>query len=251
MKAKHALVCEPSHTFSKCVTSHRFRHTINVALASQQHKTYCDTLSELGLERISLPSQETYPDSCFIEDNAIIHHNKAFITRMGEVSRRGEEESVKTVLQQYLTIKQAVDPATIEGGDVVHLSDGLISGITTRTNLAGIAQMKKWLEVKVDTVLAKKIVHLKSYMTYLGNNTMIATKSYMNEPILETFDTILVPEHEKYAANTLKVNGTILMPESFPVSKKLVQERGFDVITLNMSEFEKCEGALTCLSLLF
>ena len=187
MKAKYALVCEPSDSFSQCVTSHRLRHTINVVLARGQHKTYCDTLSELGLEIISLPSQETYPDSCFIEDNAIIHNNKALITRMGANSRRGEEKSVAKILQQYLTIKHADDPATIEGGDVIHLSDRLLSGITTRTNVAGITQMENWLELKVDTIVDQKIVHLKSYMTYLGNNTMIATKSYMNEPILVNF----------------------------------------------------------------
>lgn len=227
------------------------RHTIDLELAREQHRNYCRILSELGLEVIHLPRRDLLPDSCFVEDNAVIHGDRALICRMARESRRGEEEDVEDFLKDYLKVRRATPPATVEGGDVIHLRDRLISGVTERTNMEGVAQMREWLEVRVDTIVDPGIVHLKSYVTYLGDGVMIATRPYAHHPALEGFRVLMVPDDEAYAANTLTIGETVLMPDGYPRSHEIVREAGFEVIPLPMTEFEKCEGALTCLSLLF
>ena len=251
MKPRRALVREPGDRYTLCISSHPLRHTIDVSLARRQHAEYCRILSELGLEVIHLPRDDDHPDSCFVEDNAVIHGRRALICRMAKESRRGEEVAVEEALREYMPVKRAVPPATIEGGDVIHLPDHLISGVTQRTNREGIAQMEAWFNVKVETIADPRIVHLKSYVTYLGRGMMIATRTYADHPALRAFNVLVVPDDESYAANTLAIGDTVLMPRGYPKLQRLVKEAGFDVIPVNVSEFQKCEGALTCLSLLF
>ena len=251
MSLKRALVREPGDNYRGCISSHPLRHMIDLGLAREQHRNYCRVLAELGLEVFHLPRDDIHPDSCFVEDNAVIHGGKALICRMARESRRGEEEAVEEFLRGYLRVRRAAPPATVEGGDVIHLRDRLISGVTERTNMEGVAQMRDWLEVPVETILDPEIVHLKSYVTYLGDGVMVATRRYAHRPALEGFRVLVVPDEEAYAANTLTIGETVLMPEGYPRSHELVREAGFEVIPLPMTEFEKCEGALTCLSLIF
>ncbi|MFX1535071.1 MAG: hypothetical protein ACFFDI_12675 [Promethearchaeota archaeon] len=107
------------------------------------------------------------------------------------------------------------------------------------------------VDIPVQTIVDSNIVHLKSYITYLGKNTIIVTEAYANHPLLKDFNILTVPRDETYAANTLTIGETVLMPKNFPKTQRMIAESGFEVITLQMTEFEKCEGALTCLSLLF
>jgi len=251
MKHKIALVREPGGSFSQCITSHPLKHTINVVNVKKQHLVYCNTLEELGLEVIYLPIDDTHPDSCFVEDNAIIHNKKALITRMGIETRRGEEVAVEKALNDFLITKKTLAPGTIEGGDVIHLPDRLICGVTQRTNNDGVNQMNKWLDISVETWIDPNIVHLKSHVTYIGKDTAIATKAYANNPLLNGMNILVVQDNESYAANTLAINDSVLMPKGFPNSQTMVMEAGFEVISLEMNEFQKCEGALTCLSLIF
>ncbi|MFX1285881.1 MAG: dimethylarginine dimethylaminohydrolase family protein [Promethearchaeota archaeon] len=251
MNHRVAIVREPGKSFPRCVTSHPLQHTINVANAKKQHAIYCNTLKELGLEVIYLPIDDTHPDSCFVEDNAVIHNKKALITRMGVATRRGEEVIVEKALNDFLETKRTLAPGTIEGGDVIHLPDRLICGVTQRTNHDGVNQMIKWLDVSVEIWVDPNIVHLKSNFTYLGKDTVIAAKAYTNHPLLNKMNILVVESDESYAANTLTINNSVLMPKGFPNSRTMVTEAGFEVIPLEMSEFQKCEGALTCLSLIF
>ncbi|MCK5410102.1 MAG: hypothetical protein KAJ30_07540 [Candidatus Heimdallarchaeota archaeon] len=251
MKAKKAIVREPSISYTQCVSSHPLRHTVSLEKAKQQHINYCDVLSSLGLELIKLPPKKEYPDSCFVEDTAVVFGNRAFITRMGVQSRRGEDKEVEKVLKEYFTTKRATKPATIEGGDVLHLPDRLICGITQRTNELGTIQMEDWLQVKVATITNPNIVHLKSYMKYLGKNTMLMNEEYDNHPLLQRLNLLIIPKKESYSVNCLSINNTVIMSNNFKYAQNVVTEAGFEVISLEMSEFEKCQGALTCLSILF
>lgn len=251
MRPKRALVRQPGARYPGCISSHPLHHTVNVSHARAQHAKYCDTLKELGIEVITLPRDDEHPDACFVEDNAVIQGGRALICRMAKESRRGEEDAIEAMLGDYMDVKRATAPATVEGGDVIHLPDRLISGVTERTNPEGIAQMEAWLGVAVDTIVEQGIVHLKSYVTYVGKNTMIATKEYANHPSMKEFRVLVVPEDERYAANTLAIGDTVLMPKGRPRAQAMVREAGFDVLSLDVGEFEKCEGALTCLSLLF
>ena len=251
MNPRRALVREPGSSFPKCISSHPLKHTINYSKALKQHLNYCQVLESLNLEIIYLTRNDKHPDSCFVEDNAVIHNEKALITRMGAESRRGEEDAIEAVLRDYMEIKRAKAPATIEGGDIIHLPDRLICGITQRTNADGASQMKNWLNVIVDTFISPNIVHLKSYVTYLGDDFVIATKTYADNPILKNFKKLVVENDESYAANTLAIDNNVLMPKGFQKAQAKVRDAGFEVIPLDMSEFQKCEGALTCLSLIF
>ena len=150
-----------------------------------------------------------------------------------------------------MPIKWAKAPATIEGGDVIHTEEKLISGISKRTNLEGITQMQNWLEVPVSTIIDHSIMHLKSYVTYMGKNIMIATEKYAYHPSLKGFEVIIPPKGQEYAADTLAIGDVVLMAKGFPEAHEMVEELGFEVISLDVSEIEKCDGALTCLSILF
>lgn len=227
------------------------RHTIDIKRARSQHRTYCETLTELGVEVIHLPREDEFADSCFVEDTAVIVGQKALICRLAKTSRQGEEEAVEEMLRQYLSTSRVIAPGTVEGGDVIHYQNTLICGITQRTNRPGVLQMEKYLEVPVETIEKSQIIHLKSHVTYLSRDTFVAIKSMAQHPVLKGFDILIIPDEERYAANTLTIGDTVLIPKGYPQTKTLIDKTGFTVVTLDMSEFTKCEGALTCLSLFF
>ncbi|MHA1911048.1 MAG: dimethylarginine dimethylaminohydrolase family protein [Candidatus Kariarchaeaceae archaeon] len=245
-----ALVREPGDNYCKCVSSHPEKKLLKLSLAREQHAAYCSTLRELGVKVINLPREDLHPDSCFVEDTAVIYKGKAMITRMGIESRRGEEKAIEEYLKKSMPTKRIEEPGTLEGGDIIHLPELLISGVTQRTNLEGVNQLSDWLEIPVLTCQDQNIVHLKSYATYLGKEFMVITEKYYNHPVFDEFNKIMVPEKEKYAANTLTIGETVIMPEGYEFTKQKIKEEGFEVITLEMSEFERCEGALSCLSLI-
>jgi dimethylargininase len=251
MRPSLAIVREPGDNYTRCISSHPQRHTIDIARARKQHAVYCETLSSLGLEIIKLPRDDAHPDSCFVEDNAVVFGKKALICRMAKESRRGEEADVEKILNQYLKTKRASAPATIEGGDVIHLEDGLISGITQRTNDDGAKQLKDWLGTNVDTIEDSTIVHLKSYVNYLGDGRVISTPRYARHPSLARFEVMVVEEKDWYSTNNVVIDKTVVMPRGFPRTEGILKDAGYSVTSLDMSEFPKCEGALTCLSILF
>lgn len=246
-----AIIRNISRKYLQCISSHPLHHELRLKKAIEQHKSYVIELKNLGLEIIEIQAEDLYPDCCFIEDTAIIHNKKAIITRMGIESRRGEIEATKTILKDYFNLKLIENEGIIEGGDVLHFKNELISGITQRTNKEGIRQCKKWLGTNFKTISDPNIVHLKSYISKLDEKTLICTDKYSKDPVLNLYEKIIVPKSEIYAANVLEVNGTIIMGKKFPKTKILLKENNFDVVELNTSEFQKCDGALTCLSIIF
>ncbi len=251
MTSNKALTRTPGRSYVGCQSCHPKRHTIDLSLALEQHAVYCSTLRDLGLEVLTLPPDENHPDACFVEDTTVIHGGKALICRAGVESRRGEEASISDVLGQYMSLKSAVPPATVEGGDVVHFEDRLLSGLSQRTNAEGVKQMGEWLDVRIDTIEDPEIMHLKSYITYLARDTVITTRAYADHPALAGMNVLVVPPGDEYAADTLTIGDTVLMPAGRERAHELVRGAGFKVIALDMSEIEKCDGAMTCLSLIF
>jgi dimethylargininase len=205
----------------------------------------------LGLEVIKLPPDHNYPDACFVEDTAVIFGDKVFISQMGEKSRRGEEKSIQDYFTNRMKVKSAQHPATIEGGDVMHIDDLFIIGNTQRTNEFGISQLSDWFNVHTETITKPNIVHLKSYMTLIDRKTIILAHNFKDYPLFKEYDKIVLPEEELYSANSLTINGVVLIPTGFPNAFQQIKDRGYEVMTLEVTEFAKCEGALTCLSLLF
>ncbi len=249
--AKHALVRPPSASYRKCISSHPEHGKLDVGVALQQHEKYVHALEELGLDVIRLIPEDALPDACFVEDTVVIHGNRALITRPTPESRRGEIEGIEDALWDYFDLSKVSGPATLEGGDVIHIENRLVSGQTQRTNAQGIQYMKDELDAHVDVVTDDNIVHLKSYVTYLDKKTLIGISKYAEHPAFEGLEFIIIPDSESYASNTLTVNGTVLIPEGYTETEKLVKAKGYDVIKIPTSEFARCEGALTCLSIIF
>jgi dimethylargininase len=245
------IVRPPGRSFRSCLSEHPLHHTLDVDLALNQHKEYCQTLQNLGVDLIELELDDKHPDSCFVEDTVVVHGNHAIITRMAMESRRGESSGVESVLSEFKQIRRIEAPGTLEGGDVVHLPDSLICGITKRTNHEGASQMAQWLKTPVQLIEDSNIMHIKSHITYLSNNIIIVNPRYADDPVLNSFSKIVLPIEEIHSANTLTVNGVVIMSARHNRSSQLVKDSGFEVVQLNMSEFEKCDGALTCLSIIF
>jgi dimethylargininase len=186
-----------------------------------------------------------------VEDTAVIHKKRAFITRIGHESRRGEEIEVIKVLKDKFNVGAASAPATIDGGDVIHLEESLICGISQRTNIDGARQMQTFLDVHVETIPIPDFMHLKSHVTYLGKNTIAIAEKFVNVPQLKNFEKVIIPRSESYAANTLTINDVTIMPDKYQKAIEVVEQAGFKVKAIDVSEFTKCDGALTCLSIPF
>jgi dimethylargininase len=250
-RPKRALTREPGARYAQCISCHPLKATIDLGRAREQHRAYCAVLEDLGLEVIRMPRDDINPDSCFVEDAAVVHGRRALMCMPAVESRRGEVEAVAESLEDYLELARARPPATVEGGDVIHMEDRLISGITQRTNRIGVRQMSDCLDVRVDTVEDPRIVHLKSHVTYIGKDTAVASDRFALHDAFAGLRVIKIPEDEAYAADALAVGDVVLMAAGRHASHMLVREAGFEVIPVDVSEFEKCEGAITCLSILF
>lgn len=250
MAPRIAITREPGARYTKCISCHPQKGTLDLSRAREEHLRYREALKELGLEVVLLDRDDGHPDSCFVEDTVIVYEAKALICRLKPESRRGEETAVERMLRDRLRVRSVDAPGTIEGGDVMHLPRRLVSGLSQRTNESGVRQAMEWLEVNVDTIRDPDIVHLKSYVTYLGKDMAICTKRFRDHPALKGLELLVVPDEEAYAANTLAIGDAVLMSSRRERAQKMVRDSGFDVISLDTSEFEKCEGALTCLSII-
>jgi dimethylargininase len=250
MPVKIAIVREPGQGLSRCISTHPMRNTIDVARARAQHATYARTLESLGLRVIRLDRDDSLPDSCFVEDTAVVHGRKGLVRRPAEEARRGEVGSIEPILSEMLDVKRASGPATIEGGDVLHLREKLVCGITRRTNREGARQLADWLGATVDIIADPAMMHLKNHASYIRDGTVLVTRALADQPALAREEQLVVPDGEEYAANVLSVNGTVVMPSEFPGTKKVLEGAGVKVIALEMTEFPRCDGAMTCLSIL-
>ena len=249
---KYAVVRPVPDSYDRCVRANVGK--IDVALAKRQHVEYCAALQKLGLELIWIKGANTLPDSCFVEDTALIFGVKAVICNMSIKSRVKEVVEVAKVLEELKETYYIKPPATIDGGDVLKIEDRVFVGLSTRTNLHAIQQLRKILEnsnLEIVPVKVHNILHLKSACTYLGNNYVILSKGHFDTDILRDFRKIMVPRGEEYAADCLAINGTILMAKGYPKTKKLIEKEGFFVKELEVSEFRKGDGALTCLSIIW
>ena len=223
--------------------------------ALEQHSKYIEALRNTGLNVIVLDEDDRHPDSTFIEDVAICTPTFAVITRPGAESRRGETDGIRQVLAEYYgTIEEIKHPGTLEAGDVMMTGNHFYIGISSRTNLNGADQLIKILQkygMTGSTIRLDKLLHLKSGASYLENNNMLVCGELAFCKDLEGFNHIIVDPDESYAANSLWINETVLLPSGFPETRNKIENAGYRTITLNVSEFRKVDGGLSCLSLRF
>ena len=224
-------------------------------LALHQHGKYVEALHTCGLDVRVLPADESYPDSTFVEDTALLTPEFALITFPGAPSRQGEINNMKKILYDYYSgIEMIHPPATLEAGDVMMVGDHYYIGLSERTNSEGAEQLISLLQdrgMSGSVVEFSDMLHLKSGISYLENNTILAIESFSRHPVFSSFNTIQVPDEESYAANSLWINDTVLVPEGYPETLKNIQDAGYNTIRLEMSEFRKLDGGLSCLSLRF
>ncbi|MFQ6613297.1 MAG: dimethylarginine dimethylaminohydrolase family protein [Fidelibacterota bacterium] len=224
-------------------------------LALTQHQAYVRALKACGLETMVLPPLESFPDSTFVEDVALVTEKGAIVTRPGTPSREGEINFIVPVLKRfYPTVHPITPPGTLDAGDVLNIDGHYFIGLSERTNKAGARQCTEILKsfgYSVTTLPIRSGVHLKSAISYLGRGVLLTTEAYADEPVFEQYKKCVLPPEETYAANTVQVNGTVLIPSGFPTAKSLVESAGFSTRSLYMTEYQKLDGGLSCLSLRF
>ena len=224
-------------------------------LAIQQHEKYIQALENCGLEVKVLPADNDFPDSTFVEDTALLTPEVAIITNPGAESRKGEVFSMQAVIEEYFNeISFIRSPGTLEAGDVMMAGSHYYIGLSDRTNMEGATQLTSILEqygMTASLVEIGKMLHLKSGVSYLENNMLLAIDHMDANPLFKHMDIIPVPTDEAYAANSLWINGTVLVPEGYPVTLQNIISADYETIVLDMSEFRKLDGGLSCLSLRF
>ncbi len=224
-------------------------------LALAQHKNYIAALEQCGLQVEILPAEERYPDATFLEDVALLTPWCAIVLSPGAPSRRGETEGIDQILSSYYdSIFRIQTPGTVEGGDILQVDFQYYIGITTRTNRSGAEQVVEILrDHQLDGILIpiKDLLHLKTGLAYLENQTLLACGEFVNHPAFRGFTILEMDESDAYAANCLNINGTVILPAGYPRTEKLISKAGYPIITVDVSEFRKLDGGLSCLSLRF
>jgi dimethylargininase len=237
-----------------CELSFLPRREIDISKATRQHRAYEQCLIKLGVQIVSLPSEPEFPDAVFVEDPAVVVDEVAVITPMGTEVRRLEAKSLATALSPFRPLKFLSYPAKLEGGDVIRVGRTLYVGSSRRTNHAGIDQLAEILVpygYQVCPVDVKGCLHLKTGCSYLGRNTLLVNRSWVDTAPMKGFDVIDIPPTEAWAANALVIDGVILLPTDFPQTRMLLEDRGFHVQTIDVSELMKAEAGLTCMSIIF
>ncbi|MEF2231140.1 MAG: arginine deiminase family protein [Pseudodesulfovibrio sp.] len=223
-------------------------------LALAQHDAYCRALADLGLNVTVLDPEPGYPDCCFVEDTAIVCEPLAVIAPLGAPSRQGEQESIEPVLASFKPTGRIQPPALIEGGDVLLVGDTFYVGLSARTNRAGAEALGLAVDPHGYRVVAMECgpsLHFKTDVNYIGRKTLLVSPFFAAAPELAGFERIVVEDDEAYARNCLYINGVTLVPAGFPRTLERVRALGNEVLVLEMSEFRKLDGGLTCLSLRF
>ena len=223
--------------------------------ALRQHGGYIEALEKCEVRVTVLEAEEIYPDSVFIEDTAVLTEKCAVITNPGAFSRQGEETSVKEAMKNFYTnIEMITAPGTLEGGDVMRVNDHFYVGLSARTNKEGLRQFTGILNkygYTASGIELKEVLHLKTGLAYLENNTLLAAGEFIGHPEFEKFNQVIIDPDENYAANCIRVNDFVLIPLGFPKTKSAVENAGFKTLEVDVSEFRKLDGGLSCLSLRF
>jgi len=254
---KHAIVRTPGMNFAQGLTSVDLgipRYDQVVA----QHARYCEALMACGLAITTLVADLDHPDSTFVEDTAVLTARCAVLTRPGAQSREGEVAAIRPVLRSFFPVTMEIEtPGTVDGGDICEAEDHFFLGLSLRTNEEGARQLAAHLagvgypSTVVDVRGMSSILHLKSGVSFIGNNTLVVMEEMAGWEAFAGYELIRVVSEESYAANCVRVNDRVLVAAGYPRLTAELTARGFNPLELDMSEFRKMDGGLSCLSLRF
>ncbi|CCQ90571.1 putative N(G),N(G)-dimethylarginine dimethylaminohydrolase [Nitrospina gracilis 3/211] len=245
-----ALVRPPAATFLQALSRHKKQVPIDFPLSLRQHRFYVETLVSLGVKVDVLEPLDAFPDSTFIEDNAIILDDMALLTSMSATSRRGETLQLKAAMERHYKVEILEPPVFVDGGDVLQVGSKIFVGQSTRTNSLAVEAIAKFTRRPVVPIAVNGALHLKSAVSCLTGELLLIDPEKLDPAPFEDHSWIEVAHGESNAANCLTINGTVLMPSGYPETRALVEKRGLEVRAMPVSEFEKADGGLTCLSIL-
>ena len=253
----NAILRRPSANFAAGLTTVSLGKP-DLLKVHQQYQGYCKALTRCGVALTILEADPTHPDSTFVEDTAVITENRAILTRPGAKSREGEVNSMRGILRELFSSFAEIEaPGTVDGGDICEAEKHFFIGLSQRTNEEGARQLAEILAGEgctssvMDIRAMKNILHLKSGVAYLGHNHLVVIEEMASRQEFAGYDLIRVNAGESYAANCILINDHVLIPSGYPALKSDLEQRGYAVVPLEMSEFQKMDGGLSCLSLRF
>ncbi len=238
----NAIVRTPGRSIVEGLSDSKTLGLPNYEQAIIQHQSYIDVLTKCGLDVLVLEPCEEYPDSTFVEDVALITPNCVIITRPGAPSRRGEVHEIEFVLKQKFNNIEAI----------MMVGDHYYIGLSERTNIEGAKQIIQILTkygMSGSTISLKKVLHLKTGLSYLEENNLVVCGEFIKDSSLGGYNPIEIPEKESYAANCIWVNESVIIPLGYPTTKQRIKNAGYPVIETDVTEFQKLDGGLSCLSL--
>jgi len=224
-------------------------------LALRQHDAYIEALENCDLAVTVMDADEDYPDGMFVEDTALVMPGLAVVTRPGADSRRGETISIGKQLRHYFDQIEIIEaPGTVDAGDIMMVGKHFYIGLSERTNEAGAEQMIQHLHqhgYDGSTIPISEGLHFKSSISYLENNTIVVTGELLEKSELAEFKPVVIDVADAYSANSVWINSRVLVPAGFEKTSQSITALGYEVIELDVSEFHKLDGGLSCLSLRF
>jgi dimethylargininase len=257
MRFEHAIARLPARTYSQGLTSSG-EGAPSVEKAREQHGRYCDALRACGLAVDILAPAPQYPDSTFVEDTAILTERAAIIMRPGAPTRLGEIDLIKEAVLAYRTESlQIVEPGSMDGGDVCQADEHFFIGISARTNPEGARQLSAILHAHgytsstIDIRGQDRLLHLKSGIAYLGDKRLVVAPELRAASAFQAYELIEVHSAELYAANCIHINDHVLIPAGYPKIADALERLGYTALAIDVSEFRKMDGGLSCLSLRF
>ena len=249
-----ALTRAVSPSLTGCELSFVDRTPIDVERADRQHRDYCRALAALGCSVVALPPEPDRPDAVFVEDTALVFDELALMTRPGAPSRREEGATVAPVLGQYRRLHAMQAPGTLDGGDVLRVGRHVFVGQAARSNAEGLAQLQALLaphDYTVQGVPTHECLHLKSAVTAVAPGTVLVQPEWIDADVFADYRVIPVDPDEPHAANALRIGDSVIHPDCFPRTRARLEAAGVQVLTVDVSELQKAEGAVTCCSIVF
>jgi dimethylargininase len=248
-----ALTHVPSPRMDLAQRTHVPPAAIDYERAVRQHAEYCRMLQRCGVAVHTLDVNRDLPDCVFVEDTAVVLDEVAVLAWMGAPSRRAEPAGIEPELRKYRAVCRIEAPATLEGGDVLQVGRTLLVGLSARTNKAGVSALEQIVRrhgYSVVPLAVRNCLHLKTACTALPDQSLLVNPAWLDKQGLQGFELIPIPDTEPWAANTLPIGERVCVAAAHGHTAELIRRRGFAVETIDLSEFAKAEGGITCSSIL-
>lgn len=254
-KQKKIAITRPvSESIVDCELTFMDRNPINLDKAAMQHAEYETCLADMGCEIVRLPSEPELPDAVFVEDTSVVLDEIAIVTASRAENRIQEIQTVEPLLSQYRDLKHLELPAILDGGDIIVIDKAVFIGRSSRSNDIAFFQLAEILKpfgYDVIRVKLQNCLHLKTGCTYIGNRTVLINPDWVDISSFSDFTILKIDKKEAWASNTIEINGVVLCSSKFPRTNSILEKSGVDIKPVDISEFQKAEAGLTCMSLIF